>query len=71
MSSVHWTLAPLCMSDSSPLPSQAMVSARDRTLRIEEQLEAMGDELTRERANTVRERQRTLQVSAVSGPGGR
>ena len=47
-----------------------MVSARDRTLRIEEQLEAMGDELTRERARTVKERQKTLAVSAVSDTDG-
>lgn len=46
-----------------------MAAARDRTLRIEEQLEAMGDELSRERANTVREKQKTMAVSAVRGTG--
>ncbi|CAI5984029.1 unnamed protein product [Closterium sp. NIES-64] len=44
---------------------QAMVAARDRTLRIEEQLESMGDQLAKERAKTRRERENTVHVTVV------
>ncbi|CAI5470593.1 unnamed protein product [Closterium sp. Yama58-4] len=44
--------------------ARAMVAARDRTLRIEEQLESMGDQLAKERAKTRRERENTARVTA-------
>jgi len=43
-----------------------MVAARERTLRIEEQLEMLGDELARERTSTAQEKRKSAQLSAVS-----
>lgn len=45
--------------------SQAMVAARDRTLKIEEQLEMLGNELAKEQAATARERRKAAQLSTV------
>ncbi|CAI5974839.1 unnamed protein product [Closterium sp. NIES-65] len=55
----------LCAQAGRQAGEQAMVAARDRTLRIEEQLESMGDQLAKERTKTRRERDNTVRVTAV------